>query len=331
MLFAMVFSGRVAASYCMMRSLGRFLSLFCLPLTTCGRLEAAAILPHGDFALDPTLLEVGSPARAVAESIHKAAVEVGQWLDLHIDPDLIVLSTPHGITLDIDFGVYLGDTADGYVDLGQDFHNGTSYRRSLGRTLLAPRLTPDLVTALGENVTGIDLPGDMPLRWAEVIPLLLLPRRRRQRLGSAPRRHAIMSHPLRRYQSAPSMVGELQQLGRRLFVWLEARPERSVVIISGDLAHTHQPDGPYGYSPSAAVFDKAVAAWAADPCHQTLEAAADLEPTALSCGFTGLAMLQGLLCEAEWAVRVSAVGNATYYGMMVADYARRAADDMVNA
>jgi len=33
--------------------------------------------------------------------------------------------------------------------------------------------------------------------------------------------------------------------------------ERVVVVISSDLAHTHQASGPNGYSPSAEPFDAA--------------------------------------------------------------------------
>lgn len=42
-----------------------------------------------------------------------------------------------------------------------------------------------------------------------------------------------------------------------------AEPQRVVVVISADLAHTHSADGPYGFSPHAEPFDRAVRAWAA--------------------------------------------------------------------
>jgi len=35
------------------------------------------------------------------------------------------------------------------------------------------------------------------------------------------------------------MLGELQSLGRALFDFLHALPQKVVVVISSDLAHTH--------------------------------------------------------------------------------------------
>jgi hypothetical protein len=119
------------------------------------------------------------------------------------------------------------------------------------------------------------------------------------------------------------------------------------VVISGDMSHTHRPDGPYGYSEMSAAFDAAVGRWAADPCHQAhslLEEARSLQPEALSCGFTGMVLLHGMLCSGDgdddddsmndpnnnqgtgfdppavWDAHVWANRNVTYYGMMVASY-----------
>lgn len=43
---------------------------------------------------------------------------------------------------------------------------------------------------------------------------------------------------------------------------LDALKEKVVVIISSDLAHTHEASGPYGYSPAAEPYDKACGHWA---------------------------------------------------------------------
>ena len=59
---------------------------------TAARLEAAVILPHGDFALDPTLLPPGTAARKAAEAIAKGAASVGMWFgDKSKQVDLILL------------------------------------------------------------------------------------------------------------------------------------------------------------------------------------------------------------------------------------------------
>lgn len=325
------------------------------------KLQAAVILPHGDFALDPTLAD-NTAERDAADAVAKAAAQVGDWLGHHIDPDLIFLSTPHGITLSNDFGFYLGSTASGGADIGKDLHNAThpSYRVNLPQILLEPRLATELVSKLiseNYNVSGIRVSADdsfdVPLQWAEVIPLLLIPQRNKEAVQSSKtiqrrrhllpasttsRRHMILSHPSKRYDHAPDMVDELLQLGHKLGQWMEARPEQIAVVISGDMSHTHRANGPYGYSNASAAFDDAVGIWAADPCRQSaalLEQARSLQSRALSCGFTGMVLLHGMLCSGDidivdennvtaqqWDSHVWANRNVTYYGMMVASYER---------
>lgn len=117
------------------------------------RLQAAVILPHGDFAWDPTLVPNSETQHAAAAAIATAARTVGQWLGSSeskretasnssrnsirerrqrttssrmwmdgIDPDVLFLSTPNGISLSKDFAVYLDPTASGSVEIGSDLH-----------------------------------------------------------------------------------------------------------------------------------------------------------------------------------------------------------------
>jgi aromatic ring-opening dioxygenase LigB subunit len=147
------------------------------------------------------------------------------------------------------------------------------------------------------------------------------------------------------------MVDELLQVGQRLFQWMETRSERIAVLVSADLSHTHRIDGPYGYSPASQQFDTAVAKWASNnPCsknntHALLHVATSLQPKALSCGFTGMIILHGMLCNDEitsntgttsttttsssspssmhlWKSHVYAAHNVTYYGMMAVGIVR---------
>jgi hypothetical protein len=74
------------------------------------KLQAAVILPHGDFAVDPSLVPANTKEREAADAVAQAAADTGHWLSHHVDPDLIFLSTPHGLRSN-DFGIYLGSTA----------------------------------------------------------------------------------------------------------------------------------------------------------------------------------------------------------------------------
>ena len=107
---------------------------------------------------------------------------------------------------------------------------------------------------------------------------------------------------------------------------------RVAMVISGDMAHTHQSTGPYGYSNASQPFDdvsvntvqskafqfsvawkqgciiiidcnsqvvflpQAVGEWASTlNSTALLETAAGFVDSALSCGYTGLVMLHGFL------------------------------------
>jgi aromatic ring-opening dioxygenase LigB subunit len=288
-----------------------------------GHVVGALIIPHGDFSFDPTLLPEGTASRQAAEEVSSAARKAGQWVhDLH--PDVIFLSSPHGQELSNDFAVYLNSEGNGFVNLGTDLHNGTSYRALLPTTDLSPILSSDLISFLAHgNVTGILNFADSepsPLRWAEVVPMLMIPHNQSRLM--------IWSHPLRRYNKSVEMIPELLGLGRDIFDWMEAQPERFAVVISADLSHTHLADGPYGYSPASAKFDAFVGEWMRDPLGSSgslLRKAAQLQPKALSCGFTGLVLLHGLLERAggdAFEPKVLANRNATYYGMCVSTYLR---------
>jgi aromatic ring-opening dioxygenase LigB subunit len=285
-------------------------------------LETALILPHGDVALDPTFWHLGTDARKAADEIHAACKKAAAWLN-EKQPELIFFSTPHGISLTNDVGVYMNAGASGSVELGNDIPNALRKRVSINNVGLAPKLAIELVNTLkGLNVSGVLSPGDdITLYWAEVIPLLTLQNNQTNPM------HLIFTHPLRRYTRASTIVDELLMLGRSIRAYLDATTLRVAVAISGDLSHTHQATGPYGYSNSSALFDRAVGMWASDPCQyakQLLTTARVLQPTALSFGFTGFVLLYGILqCETtSWENAILVNRHASYFGMMVSQHER---------
>ena len=169
-------------------------------------LVASAILPHGDFAWDPTLVPPHTAERDAADEVASAARSAGLWLSKTIDPDLILLSTPHGLSVSHDWVWYLASHAAGHADIGQDApeHKPAKYRVRASIDL-APNISAEILTFLKpQAVTGLlnfADSEDMPLRWGEVIPLLLLNESSRLRSSaSSPSkrpRFVVLSHPLR--------------------------------------------------------------------------------------------------------------------------------------
>jgi aromatic ring-opening dioxygenase LigB subunit len=158
-----------------------------------------------------------------------------------------------------------------------------------------------------------------PLRWGEVIPLHFI-------LPNTPlTKVMILSQPSRRYSDSVAMIPELLQLGRALQGYIQYdMSERVVVVISADLAHTHLHSGPYGYSNASEPFDLAVGERVREVnTTALLVTAAGLVNRALSCGYTGMVMLHGMLeaiGQGSWVSRLYANYHPSYYGMMVASF-----------
>ncbi len=82
----------------------------------CGEIIGAFVLPHGGISLDPTYFNTSNEtAKQEAWAIHNAALGVGDSITA-LNPDLILLSTPHGIADLRQFIFYLNPTGYGVAD-----------------------------------------------------------------------------------------------------------------------------------------------------------------------------------------------------------------------
>ena len=272
----------------------RCLLLLIIPTLSNATIVGATVIPHGDFAYDPTLLPVHSKAREAANTIHLAATSLANTIT-NLKPDLIFLSTPHGTELSNNFATYLNTDGAGFAAIGSDLHNSSKPPTNVPLTpnpiKLAPNITLQLTNhlrKLNQNVSGIKNFADSEpaaLRWGEVVPLLFVPKAIRNEI-----KVIVWSQPLRRYKQSPEMVPELLDIGKLTGEYLDQLKERVLIIISSDLAHTHLASGPYGYSNTSEPFDLAVGKWLSDPmanANELLVTARNFENEALSCGFTG--------------------------------------------
>eukprot|EP01060_Flectonema_neradi_P005314 TRINITY_DN1351_c1_g1_i1.p1 TRINITY_DN1351_c1_g1~~TRINITY_DN1351_c1_g1_i1.p1 ORF type:complete len:302 (+),score=44.73 TRINITY_DN1351_c1_g1_i1:213-1118(+) len=282
-----------------------------------GKVISALVMPHGDFVYDPSLVDNKNGSK----ELHTAAVAAGKWLDEQ-QPDLIVLSTPHGLELDEKYLYYLNQNETGFAELGDDLHNSSfqPYRVYMNVSVaveetlsLVNSLPPSMATGIKGFAGGMTL----PISWGEIIPLSFVNKRNGL---------IILGQPLKRYNHSVEMMPQLLLLGQQMFKHLDALPQRVSIIISSDLAHTHLASGPYGYCPCAEPYDTAVGKWAStlDRDYLINNAASEQQAGAMSCGFTGLVMLQGMFdsSEGQWTSSNLANYHPTYYGMMVANFTR---------
>ena len=300
-----------------------FIGATLLPLAA-GRLVIAGVLPHGDYVFDASPVRYRYGSRA----LHDAALRLGRAVAA-AQPDVILLTTPHGLISDRDFLLYANSNAEGFGEYGGSEPKGSdsapTYRVHMSVPLNRPR-SRELRTRLasrGFNVSGLSGFADvepLPLRWGEVTPLLFLNTTLRQGTSVI-----VLSQPVRFRMLDSTLVPELRRLGAAIFREIEAWPERVAAIVSTDLAHTHLATGPYGYSPAALPFEEACGRWAATLNSSELTVvAASYVDRALSCGFIGMVLLDAMVQLAgrgrtgPWVPRLMARAHPTYYGMMVA-------------
>lgn len=299
--------------------------------TTGASVIGAFVLPHGGVLLEPSTLQNAS-ARAEAHRLRVAMKQVGRQVS-QLKPDVIFLSSPHTFTSTEDYLVMLQPNASGSMsDDGDTCHMCYSASAPMASDM-AQRLVGHLRQSF-RDVSGLGAwgaPGEsaypFPLRWAEIIPLYFFDWRALHEHGT---KLLVFSMPYRRFQ-AREMIGELLQLGDAIWSFLDSRPERIAIVISGDLAHTHSASGPYGYSPAAQPFDNAIGQWIGMlNATALLSTAADLQDKALSCGFTGFVALHGGIIAAmrssrqqldeAWSSELVAIGHPTYFGMAIGSF-----------
>ncbi|MFX0091156.1 MAG: hypothetical protein ACFFBD_05275 [Candidatus Hodarchaeota archaeon] len=273
-------------------------------------LKGVFILPHGSMILDPSKEDIPVQAKNLHSAMQNAAHTIKE---LH--PDLIFLTTPHGIALSHDFGIYMNKGASGSAEWNGEYSN-FKVKIEIEQTLVSQLY--DYLRKKDVAITGITSYGAMmeiPLRWGEVVPLWFL-----KDLPSQPK-YLIMSQPTRRNKHAIKMIPELLELGNHLKSFFESLDKKVVVIVSADLAHTHSVDGPYKHSKTAEPFDQLIEHWAStlntDPL---LKKTKDLLYRALCCGYIGLVILHGMLENTNLRPEVLIRASPTYYGMMVAKF-----------
>lgn len=298
----------------------------------------ASVLPHGDFAFAPQLVH----NKGGSLQLHEACTSIGEWIMRDMKPDLVFLSTPHGLELDNNFLIYKNANESGSADVGQDLHNSSFPGFLVNLSIrtneaVADELTSFLNLKRSRNVSGlVGFADSLPLTisWGEILPIEYLRKAATTaRLRALPD-FILMGQPLRRYNHSVEMVSELLELGAALWDFFEHKVDtqlRVFLVISADLAHTHffPACDPYGYCPCAEPFDQAVGRWAATMDREMLLRNATKQQAlgALSCGYTGLVMLQGVFDAAiadgaRWTSLMQANYHPTYYGMMAANFSR---------
>ena len=270
----------------------------------------AFILPHGSMILDPKKKGISNHAI----KLHYEMKKIGKIIN-QLTPDIVFLTTPHSVALSRDYGIYLNKGASGTAEW-----NG-EYREFSVNIRLTPDLSTKLLNFLQEKksaVQGISAYAssvNFPLQWGEVVPLWFI--------KDLPLNleYIILTQPLRRFEYTKEMISESISLGNNIKKFFESIDKRVALIISADLSHTHEKEGPYGFSEEAEIFDKMIQDWAGSLNSKILtEQTIPILEKAMCCGLIGFAILQGMIGNDNFKPNVLIRETPSYYGMMVASY-----------
>ena len=294
-------------------------------------LVGAAVLPHGDFAYDPTLLSVPRVGNwTAAEQLHRGSEAAGAVVaSLH--PDTIILVTPHGLQTSWDLAIYDNSDLRGDAIVGRDLEEsfGPDFPKHKYSAELDARSDLTLARGIADRLPNATLLRGwndvlpLPLRWGEVLALGHLSMRRNATRPTLSPDVVVLGLPLSRYNFSSAIAGGFRKLGHSLAAAIAAQSRRVAIVVSTDLAHTHWPNTTFGFRSEAAEFDAAVGEWAATlDEHANFGRAAAVVDKVLSCGWLGTALLHGVL-EASpgglgaWQPTLHAApSHPTYYGML---------------
>jgi len=272
-------------------------------------LSGVFIFPHGSLILDPTKKGVDESAKKLNDKMIEIARKIKKS-----SPDLCILITPHGISLSHDYGLYVNETAQGTAEWEEDY---SEYRAQISlniektnklfQKLQEKKIPVNTFTAFTHSVNAT-------LRWGEVVPLFFL-----QEISM---QYIIFSLPTRRYSQINDMISELLQIGDSLRDFAQNSTENVIIIISADLAHTHDQNGPYGFSEKAEEFDQIIENWVQQGGQEDLLLvhASSILDQALVCGFAGFVIVQGILKRTQLRSHFYIRAHPTYYGMMIASF-----------
>ncbi len=275
-------------------------------------LEKILILPHGTqmvvSPIDEPSLRLQIAAKKLVEDIDPS---IKHW----------VLLSPHGISLQSKIALLLNDVMSGYsgVPTGVDFEdevvhvkvkNWIEFRNKLiEKNNFSKNPILEAITVFANSIDGW-------LSWGEVIPLHIL---KQVRAGA---KVSVLIMPRDRVYNFENIKNTLKVLGEWLWELLEETKEKTMLIISGDLAHLHSEDGPYGYSDDARKLDEALIKWMKYPTKENLEKSFVYQANGQACGMAGFHVMQEIIDKAKFEPTFYEYQVPTYFGMALASYSR---------
>lgn len=199
----------------------------------------SALMPHGTQAIE----ELGDPQyprfAPVADGLKAVSRRLRQY-----PATTAVIITPHGIRAEGMVSVSVSETTKGVLtgDEGETLGETYPINIPLGLEIASAIESRGLGVARLAYGASSGWHCQLPLDWGAQVPLHFL---------SCPNLSTVIVTPSRSIS-----FDALFSAGQALAAKLSHYPDPIWLIASGDLAHTHDAMGPYGFHPEAESFDQ---------------------------------------------------------------------------
>lgn len=268
----------------------------------------ACIAPHGGEIV-PELagdkLSLFSPTR---RGMRKIASQMKA-----ARPDTIVLASPHNLRLHKHMGVVLSEHSTGSAVEGRrEVSLKADCDVKLAWKILEEAERADLPVVGANYGTFEGSLSDLALDWGTLIPMwfFLKETKLKSKLVIVTPSREV---PLRRNFEFGGAIARAAESGRK----------RVAFVASADQAHAHRRNGPYGFSPKAAAYDRLVTqAIEGGRLKSILSLPRTLVDAAKPDSLWQMAILVGVLGEVGMHGELFSYQVPTYYGMLCAGYTR---------
>jgi aromatic ring-opening dioxygenase LigB subunit len=273
-------------------------------------ITVAAIAPHGGIAVaelcSDAELHVAAETRAGFEQLGRAFASAA--------PETIVVLTPHNVHIPGSMAVIVAGHLEGVVgEDGREISLTSPVDLDLALELL------DNLGAAGISSTAVSYGGNrpaeasMPMDWGALIPLWFMGGR------ADPPPAVVLVSPAR---DLPAEVHV--EAGRVIAETAAASGKRVGLIASADHGHAHDPDGPYGFDPASAVYDRQIVEIVGE---NRLERLLEIDPnfvvTAQADSWWQMLVLHGAT-DGGFDAELHSYEAPTYFGMLCASFTPKA-------
>ncbi|MFA5467144.1 MAG: AmmeMemoRadiSam system protein B, partial [Candidatus Izemoplasmatales bacterium] len=234
---------------------------------------AAYALPHPPLIIP----EIGRGEERKIRNTIAAYMEVSRRIAL-LDPDVIVISTPHSVMYQNYIHISPGTKAGG--DFGRfgcpDVGFMVDYDSELASLLSAKAIASEIAAGMeGEREKSLD--------HGVMVPLFFIKKN-------------LQDFKLVRISLSGLSLLDHYRLGRLVQEATEELNRKVVFIGSGDLSHKLKINGPYGFAPEGPAFDKLITdILESGDFDRLLSIDQQLSEKAAECGLRSFAMMAGAL------------------------------------